>query len=342
MSAQPPYEDQPTPAPTDIAPPRHPDRDALADHAAGVLTEADDALVADHVAGCAQCRADLEELDAVRKLLLAEDPGPMPDDVWGRIEAALLAEGSPAVSPRSTPTPLAAMRATDADEASAADGAADGAAEVSGLTVLRRPTGRAGRARTAPRWLPLMAAAAGIAGVLGGLAVAVQAWAPGGQDADKPAAASADMSLNGERGRVALAAAVQATGTDYRKASLTAQVARLVDGRDSAAFDSGDGADGKAAEGGSAGRPSPSAQAAYAAGDERLRDPAALQQCLAGLGLADVVPLAVDLARYEGRDAALLVVPTPGQSSVEVYAVSRRCGDASADDGAFSYTRIDR
>jgi hypothetical protein len=55
-----------------------------------------------------------------------------------------------------------------------------------------------------------------------------------------------------------------------------------------------------------------------------LRSPKALQACLAAIGAAGVQPVAVDLAKYAGREAAIIVLPADG-GGYDVWVVSRDC-----------------
>jgi hypothetical protein len=55
-----------------------------------------------------------------------------------------------------------------------------------------------------------------------------------------------------------------------------------------------------------------------------LRSPEALQECLNAIGAAKVQPVAVDLARYAGREAAIIVLPVEG-GGYDVWVVARDC-----------------
>src|SRR4051794_37686220 len=76
-------------------PGRHPDDDLLADLAADVLPVDQAREVEAHVLACDRCASLLSDAEHVRGLLLADDAGPVPPEIWTRIEAALQA-ASPA------------------------------------------------------------------------------------------------------------------------------------------------------------------------------------------------------------------------------------------------------
>lgn len=325
---------------------QHPDRDALADFSAGVLTDGDAAAVRTHVDSCGHCEESLAEIESVRELLLADDPGPMPDDVWARIASALEVEAS-ASTGAGSPAPVASIPEPTS-------GPDEPAAPLGGVTVLRRPTpsGGTGHRRRVTGFLPTLGMAAGVAALLGGLVVAVQQWMPG---ADSDSGATADLSLAEGADARAFAGMVRTSGTDYRRASIDDQVRLLVTGRVSTTTSATTGrepapaADGKrpeATERDQELHQDRNWSSAYATATAEqagaLRDPAVLRQCLAGLGLAGSEPVAVDLAKFEGRDAAVLVLEAADGASYEVYAVSRLCGTSEADDGAFTYVRVAR
>src|SRR4051794_4957905 len=86
-------------------PGRHPDDDMLADLAADVLPLEQARAVEAHVLDCDRCAALLSDAEHVRGLLLASDAGPVPPEIWSRIEAALQAAGSPRAMEERKPAP---------------------------------------------------------------------------------------------------------------------------------------------------------------------------------------------------------------------------------------------
>jgi hypothetical protein len=70
----------------------HPSRDTLADAAEGLLEPAAAAEVDAHVAGCADCRAELAAFAEVSTILAGVGAPPMPDDVASRLADVVAAE----------------------------------------------------------------------------------------------------------------------------------------------------------------------------------------------------------------------------------------------------------
>jgi hypothetical protein len=126
-------------------------------------------------------------------------------------------------------------------------------------------------------------------------------------------------------------ATVLATGGNYTDAALTIQARQLVAAAAQAVR----------ASAGGAGTPAPKPQptpsdltAAGGAGNETLRDPAALRACLGALGAQDEQVLGVDLARYNGRDSAVIVLRATG-GAYDVWIVARDCRPGA--DGTLKY-----
>ncbi|MFN8080168.1 MAG: hypothetical protein U0Q19_11420 [Kineosporiaceae bacterium] len=68
-----------------------------------------------------------------------------------------------------------------------------------------------------------------------------------------------------------------------------------------------------------------------------LTDPGRLEECLEELNAGGHQPIAIDLARYDGREAAIIVL-TGRDGGYEVWAVSRSCGRGNA--GQLGYVSV--
>jgi hypothetical protein len=243
-----------------------------------------------HVADCEECRRLLEGMRAVRGLLRAEGARvpELPADLDDRLAAAV----------------------------------ARASAEREG-TIVPIASAREGRQRTGdrvPRWLT---AAAGLA-VLAGAAVASSQLFDGeGSDSVTSTEAGAGQAESADD---ALAGLTRASGTDYRPDELATQVDALLAGTAAAELDATAGGDGTAeTRSGAAPTDAPLADSELRASP--LADPAGLAACLAELDAAGQVPLAVDVATWEGQPAAVIVLPDPsGGDTLQVWVVGPRCG----------------
>jgi hypothetical protein len=127
---------------------------------------------------------------------------------------------------------------------------------------------------------------------------------------------------------------VLTTGTNYSDAGLAAEARALV-GQVSHASGSAAMAPKSAAGGAVPGATSQlRATAAADAGNLDLRNPATLNGCLAALRTGGRRPVAVDLAKYDGRDAAIIVLDGVN-GGYEVWAVARDCRPGA--DGTINY-----
>lgn len=310
----------------------HPDPDLLADLAADALDPRDAGAVEAHVMACAGCAGLLESAEALRGVLRdLPAPGPMPAAVWRRLEGVLAhgaapaaapgtVGGSPAPLPEIDEAPTAAWSAfLNADEPPAADQGPGPATSSFGVrdrsggprTASRREALTDRRTERRPKlWL---GAAAGVLVLLLG-AGAVVTVLRGGDSGDAAAALPGATS----------ASVVVSTGTAYTASNLATDVTALVDGGGASATATG-----------SASATASGTSAAEAVGT--VADPDQLDSCLAALGENDRSPLVVDLATYEGREAAVIVLSgTTG--GYDVWIVARTC--TMGADGTLGYKEI--
>ena len=278
--------------------PSHIDVDTLADLDEGLLEAEQVSSVAEHLAGCAECRARRDALDDVQLLLRdrgAEADGGAPDDVVRRLDDALAAAATPLPTASATVIPLTASTT---------------------------------RARQPWRTRVLQAAAVFVlVAAVGGLGYGAIRASSGGNSttsaSDSGGAGTAAKRTEAHR------SVVTSSGRNYTKESLRTAVPGLLSGK----------YDATAQDFGSAAVPSktPTGAKAPAAGSvtdpQRLRDGKALTACvnnLAGTDDGPVTPLAVDIARFDGKPATIIVLPDPKDPSVVfAYAVAPDCAEGT-------------
>lgn len=277
----------------------------LADLDEGLLERAAADAARAHLAGCPTCTADQAALTALRADLADLPAGdqPLPADVAARWDAALAGAAGPGSD--APPRTVGATVVPEVDELE---------------------TRRAARRR---RGTQLLQVAAGLVVLLGLTGIGYTLVAGGGDSngtssasGDSAAGRAAEDAAGGGRG----APTVVRSGTDYRAASIASAVGAVTGATPAA------GSPGLKAESESAAPSSPanglSASPGPGASDtgvQPLADPQALTACLARLDLVGP-PIGVDLARFEGRPAAVIVLPTEGDPThADVYAVAPSC-----------------
>jgi hypothetical protein len=277
----------------------HPSLEELADLAEGLSSQPQHT---EHVAGCPECSVRLADLSAVSAELAALPKLAVPADVAARLEQALGAERARATG---TVVPLA------------------------------RPRPRV------PAW---MAAAAVALVAIGGSALAVNAGLFDGLGSKgSPTTAAQD-------GAKTAGPVLAHTGFGYTQAGLRGQVAGLLSGKQpgSTALDESAGSGTGAAAPNQYSGVSPAPQLAPArtalaqktARLNALTDQTKLVACLANaLGPEQGVPLAVDLASFNGSPAVLAAYDSEGHpGQVDVFVL-----DPSCPQGSFLYfARIDK
>jgi hypothetical protein len=272
------------------------------------LVPAPQPLLERHLAGCATCRSALAEQVAVRRMLQrVPDPGPMPADLVARLDSALAG----ARSPGTTPATVLPMRARE---------------ERTGLL------GRLAESRVTKSLVA--AAAVALIGVGGYAAIQRGPSSSGGASAGR----ASDASGGGAAAQPQAASRLdqvhpQASGTDYTKANLVGLLRQRLAEKELAP--AGNGFEGTPPA------PSTPTSTATAKATGRPAGPltttAGLRACLDGLGVPGVVPLYVDLATFEGKPAAVVVLPA-GNGAEVAWVVSRTC--APGNDGTLYYAAL--
>jgi hypothetical protein len=274
--------------------PSHVDVDTLADLEEGLLEADQVSSVAEHLDGCAECRARRDALDDVQLLLRdrgAEVDAAAPEDVVRRLDDALAAAATPLPTASATVTPLTALTT---------------------------------RARQPWRTRLLQAAAVFVlVAAVGGLGYGGIRAMSGGNSGGTNSAADSGGSAGTEKRTTAHTYVVTSSGRNYTKESLRSAVPGLLSGKYDATAQDAPRA------------PVPSkttgAHAPAAAADpQRLRDGKALAACVANLADGPVTPLAVDIARFDGKPATIIVLPDPKDPSiVYAYAVAPACAEGT-------------
>lgn len=310
--------------------PVHPDAghlsaEVLADLDLGLLDDESATHATHHLAQCDACQqlhADLASLtDALHGL--GQAPGePMPEAVWTQLSGALAAE--PVTTPEGSATvvPLEAAR-----------------------TRRRRPG------------IGIVAGAAGIA-LLGAIGVS---WVMSdGTTVNTASDSSATGDTPGESSPQLSAEAFAATrsGTQYKQEQLEQQVIELVAARpaaDSAMTDSSASPSASLEVGAS---PSPDVSATMtdrqtpnpngvvgkllASAGAMATDPAAAQACLENyLDAGDTAPLAIDIGLWQGKPAAVIVLPLD-PTQAQVWVINPTCETEAGQDPTYYFATVSR
>jgi hypothetical protein len=280
----------------------HVDEQTLAAYREGLLPPRKAARIAAHLPECPRCAEIDAQLAAVTTILASTPAPPMPASVAQRLDAALAAEIAAASQPAASPAgaPVTGERAGRLDGPGGRDG-----------TGRRRGAGSA----RAPWPLPLRLAAVAAAVVVvagGGYAIAHTVLAGNSAVSSSSASEAAPASVPSAAGRVPEAAPgaaigaglpLVASGTDYRGGQLPAQVGAVLKRYPAAALAPGHVKASPTVP--VAAFPRLAACVAHVAGGQR--------------------PRLVDIARYGGQPAAVIVVPVPGTATVRVSVAGPGC-----------------
>jgi hypothetical protein len=296
---------------------RHASAEELADYAAGVLRPRKAAKIGAHLAGCAHCTQVSAELETVSATLASVSFAPMPESVSVRIETAIATEAS--------------LRVTSAP------------ATEAGRRDLPARAGGAGRSGwKLPRFnSPLamrLAAAAGAAVVVVGGAYELASHGLGSSSAPSASAArpAANQSLSygaqidvGAAGHKHTERTVS-SNANFDPANMQTQVdtAMMQAKKDHVPTAIGGGA--VAASRTSA--PPSAAEPAFGLFNQPNQKAQAdrLAGCVNRIS-AGVLPALVDLAKFEGKKATIIIMAARSSSPAQVWVVGASCSASASD-----------
>ncbi len=305
--------DQTPPAdrPTGTGDSRHPEIDELAAYADGDLRAGDRERVADHLAGCAECNADIAALEGTSEALASLGPVTMPADVAQRLDHALSALSEPS-------------RATTVLPARTRRGGAGWA------------TGAAAAAVVA------LVAAVGLASIKGGGSdkdrAATSATGLATASAPGPRMTSSGTNYSASTIRGQLQAYVAQQGIAPNRAPQAAAAAPSTEAMAAATESAPAAQDSQNFAGSSSAAKSSAAPPELATADKReaQQELAALQAdetrlaaCIVAVTGGETVPLALDFAEYDGQPALAIVLPHRQPEFVSVNIVGPKCGQTS-------------
>jgi hypothetical protein len=348
-------------------PGEHPDEDLLADLAAEVLADDLAADVQNHVIGCSVCASLLAEAEGIRSMLRQSPLVIMPAPVLARLERAMLT----ARTEDEAPTLLGADLSDTSTRLMRPIGRAESTGPLPGGTGARRivrsgpatgalpssapatgalPTSRLNRmsrttqgARRQAREEQKADRPSRLGPILRIAAVAVVVLGTGGflfqqvfNSSSDGGAADTAASRSADGGVAPLLTPVQSTRTNYQKAALPKQVQTLIASTEKLRTQATAQADLNNAREASA-TPEAAGKAATGGQQRLLSSPAAVRACLTGIGAGAAQPLAIDLARYAGQEAAIIVLPADG-GGYDVWVVARDC--SSTNDSTIDVVHV--
>lgn len=296
----------------------HFDAETLAAFREDLLPARKAARIGAHLSSCPRCAEIDAQLASVTTILARSPVPPMPAAVAARLDAALAAEAAARAAADLRRDDTAREPAAVPATAATPGPVPDSGPVPSGRRAHGAQRSRRRWARPSPLALRLVAATAAVA-LIGGGGYAITRLASGagsaGSAAGSAAAPAAHPTLPG-RGpesisgpALASGLRVISSGTNYRPGTLQAQVSAVLRRYRSA---------------GTAGQPGTPTSAAASQAFPRL--PVCVRQVSGGR-----TPLLVDVARYEGRTAAVIAVPVAGSRMVRVWLVGTGCAGHAGD-----------
>ena len=295
---------------------RHADAETLAAFREELLPRRKAARVSAHLAVCSRCAGLDAQLTEVSALLTASTAPPMPDALTARIAAAIAAEAAA----RAATTADHAVATADGTVAVGAAGGGTGPHDRAARPARpsRAPSGP-GRARLALRVAAVTAAVVVVAG--GGYGVArlltanpESATSAGAGNEAAPAAgghgAASEKTPGGlgapSAARSAPTARIVSSGTNYQPGQLKTQVSAVLTQH----------------------RAGASAAAGFSQANQPTASAPPVPACVPHV-TGGKRPLLVDLAKYRGRPATVIVIPGATSGTLRALVVAGRCPAAT-------------
>jgi len=295
---------------------RHADAETLAAFREELLPRRKAARVSAHLAVCSRCAELDAQLTEVSALLTTSTAPPMPDALTARIEAAIAAEAAA----RAATTADHAVATADGTVAVGAAGGGTGPHDRAARPARpsRAPSGP-GRARLALRVAAVTAAVVVVAG--GGYGVArlltanpESATSAGAGNEAAPAAgghgAASEKTPGGlgapSAARSAPTARIVSSGTNYQPGQLKTQVSAVLTQH----------------------RAGASAAAGFSQANQPTASAPPVPACVPHV-TGGKRPLLVDLAKYRGRPATVIVIPGATSGTLRALVVAGRCPAAT-------------
>jgi hypothetical protein len=294
---------------------RHASADTLASYAEGILKPRRAAKVASHLAGCAQCSSQIQEIHQVSELLASVQFASMPDHLSARIQVAISSEATARVT--SEPSGEAGRR---------------------NLPV-REPQARRRGWRIPGFSSPLVGSLAAVGAAVivagGGYEIATNVTSsPAGSSAGSSSEQHVPAAMSGSAIAPATGAVRYGPEITYRHGGQTQMIHTVETGTN---FQGG--ATFRAQAVTALGRVRQSnfdyaknamtSPFAYA-GPNNTANNAQLRSCVTKVA-ANRDVLLVDLARYRGQEATIIIVASHGSSQARVYAAGASCSASDAD-----------
>jgi hypothetical protein len=323
----------------------------LARYRQGDLTDRRSARIGAHLAGCARCRARSEDLAGVTTLLASVKPPPIPQHLTARIQAALATEAAMrAARPGETARPEPARPGEKPAAVPAPAGTGPGRTGPAGTGPAAnghhppRETPRPGRRPRLPRLgspvaLRALAAAAAVVLLAGGVYELTQHGASSTSSSAGSSAAAPEVPAPASQSRGALGAGL---ALPYQHAGGQARITAVMSGTDYTPANLGGQVAATLAR---SGRSAPTA-GPKAAGPERTRSPAtasggqadtfggipvpALAGCVSRIAAGGRV-LLVDVARYQGEPATIIVTRPAAGGPEQIWVVGPGCSASRSD-----------